>query len=593
MKYSELAGTYEEMEKTSKRLEKTHIISRFLKKTKEEDIDQAILLLQGRLFPLWDETKIGVSDRLVIKAISATTGLSPEKVEEEWKKLGDLGLVAEKLVQKKTQATLFSKELTVDKVFDNLRKLPTLEGEGSVDQKIKLIAELLSSAKPLEARYVVRTVLEDLRVGVGAGSIRDALVWAFFDNKVKVNYDNEKKAINPDNREEYNRLVKAVQHAFDLKADYGKVARMIMKKGEKAFGELTLDAGSPINVMLYQKAKNLEEAFERVGKPCAIEFKYDGFRMQIHKKAGKTDGAKNEIKIFTRRLDEVTKQFPEVVEFVKKCVNAKEFILDSEAVGYEPESGNYLPFQSISQRIKRKYDIEKMAKEFPVEVNVFDIIQYEGKSLLSTPFIERRKIIEKIIAPLPKKLVLAKQIITDNMKEAEAFYKEALKVGEEGVMVKNLQGIYQPGSRVGFGVKVKPVMESLDLVIVGAEWGTGKRGGWLTSYVLACRKSHQFLEIGKVGTGIKELEEEGVSFKELTKLLKPLIVSEEGKVVKIKPEIIIEVNYEEIQKSPTYTSGYALRFPRFIRLREDKALSDVADLNLVEDLYRAQFSQRK
>ena len=586
MKYSELAGTYEEMEKTSKRLEKTYIISRFLKKTEEEDIDQAILLLQGRLFPLWDETKIGVSDRLVIKAISATTGLSPEKVEDEWKRLGDLGLVAEKLVQKKTQATLFSKELTVDKVFDNLRKLPTLEGGGSVDQKIKLIAELLSNAKPLEARYVVRTVLEDLRVGVGAGSMRDALVWAFFDNKVKVNYDDKEKAINPDNREEYNRLIDAVQHAFDLKADYGEVAKMIMKKGEKAFGELTMDAGSPINVMLYQKAKNLEEAFERVGKPCAIEFKYDGFRMQLHRKG-------NEIKIFTRRLDEVTKQFPEVVEFVKKCVNAKEFILDSEAVGYDPKSGKYLPFQSISQRIKRKYDIEKMAKEFPVEVNVFDIIQYEGKSLLSTPFIERRKIIEKIISPSQKKLVLAKQIITDNMKEAEAFYKEALKVGEEGVMVKNLQGIYQPGSRVGFGVKVKPVMESLDLVIVGAEWGTGKRGGWLTSYVLACRKAHQFLEIGKVGTGIKELEEEGVSFKELTELLKPLVVSEEGKVVRIKPEIIIEVNYEEIQKSPTYASGYALRFPRFVRLREDKALSDVSDLNLVEDLFRAQFRQRK
>src|SRR4030042_6947873 len=336
MKYSELAAIYEAWENTSKRLEKTYIISKFLKKTKEDDIDKIVLLIQGRLFPLWDETKIGVSDRLVIKAISVATGASAEKVEDEWKRLGDLGLVAEKLVEKKSQATLFSKELTVDKVFDNLRKLPSLEGGGSVDQKIKLIAELLSNAKPLEARYVVRTVLEDLRVGVGAGSRRDALVWAFFDNKVKVNYDDKEKAINPDNREEYNRLIDAVQHAFDLKADYGEVAKMIMKKGEKAFGELTMDAGSPINVMLYQKAKNLEEAFERVGKPCAIEFKYDGFRMQLHKKG-------KEIKIFTRRLDEVTKQFPEVVEYVKKGVNAKKSILDSEAVGYDPKSGKYLP----------------------------------------------------------------------------------------------------------------------------------------------------------------------------------------------------------------------------------------------------------
>jgi DNA ligase-1 len=461
MKYSELAELYESLENTSKRLEKTYIISQFLKKTSEEDIDKITLLVQGRLFPIWDETKIGVSNRLVIKAISAATGTSANKVEEEWKRIGDLGLVAEKLVQKKTQSTLSSKELTVQKVFDNLRKLPEQEGAGSVDLKIKTIAELLSSAKPLEARYVIRTVLEDLRIGVGSSSMRDAIVWAFFDKKVKINYDDKEKSINPDNREEYNRLVEAVQHAFDLKADYGEVAKMIIKKGEKAFGELVLEPGTPINVMLYPKAKDLAEAFEIVGKPCACEFKYDGFRMQIHKKG-------NEIKIFTRRLDEVTKQFPEVVEYVKDYVHAKEFILDSEAVGYDHKTGNYLPFQAISQRIKRKYDITSLAKELPVEVNVFDIIEYEGKSLLSTPFIERRKIIEKIISPHQKKLVLAKQIITDNMKEAEAFYKEALKVGEEGVMAKSLQGIYQPGRRVGFGVKVKPVMESLDLVIVGA-----------------------------------------------------------------------------------------------------------------------------
>ncbi|MBW2990413.1 ATP-dependent DNA ligase [Candidatus Woesearchaeota archaeon] len=581
MKYSSLAEIYEALEKTSKRLEKTFIISKLFKKTKQDDIDEIVLLIQGRLFPLWDETKLGVSDRLVIKAISVATGISPAKVEDEWKRLGDLGLVAEKLVTKKSQATLFSRTLTSDKVFTNLRKLPTLEGAGSVDQKIKVIAELLSSAKPLEARYVVRTVLEDLRVGVGTGSIRDALVWAFFDKKVKVNYDDKEKKIEPDNREEYKRLIEAVQHAFDLKADYGKVAKMIMKKGEKAFGELTLEPGNPINVMLYQKAKDLEEAFERVGKPCAFEFKYDGFRMQIHKK-GKT------IKIFTRRLDEVTKQFPEVVDFVKKFVKANECILDSEAVGFNPKTGKYLAFQSISQRIRRKYNINQMAKDFPVEVNVFDIMSYHGKNMLKEPFNKRRKILEKIISPHKKKLVLAKQIITNNLKDAEKFYKEALKVGEEGVMAKNLEGIYKPGSRVGYGVKVKPVMESLDLVIVGAEWGTGKRSGWLTSYVLACRKHGKFLEIGKVGTGIKELEEQGVSFEQLTKLLKPHIISEEGKTVRIKPEIIIEVKYEEIQKSPTYASGYALRFPRFVRLREDKALSDISDIKLVEDLYKTQ-----
>ena len=581
MKYSELASIYEALENTSKRLEKTYIISKLLKKTKEADIDKIILLIQGRLFPQWDETNLGVSTRLVIKAISIASGRTSNNIESKWKKLGDLGLVAEKLVTKKSQATLFSKDLTVDKVFNNLRKLPALEGQGSVDQKLKLIAELLSSAKPLEARYVVRTVLEDLRVGVGEGSIRDALVWAFFGKKVRVNYDEKEKAISPDNRKEYNRVVEAVQHAFDLKADYGSVAKLIMKKGKKAFGELTLEPGNPINVMLYQKAKDLKDAFERVGKPCALEFKYDGFRMQIHKKA-------KSIMIFTRRLDNVTKQFPEVVKYAEQFVSAKNFIIDCEVVGYDPKSGRYLPFQAISQRIKRKYNITQMAREFPVEINVFDIMSYEGEDLLKKPFKQRRSILEKIIRPHEKKLVLAKQIITKDLEQAREFYKEALGVGEEGVMAKNLDGVYKPGSRVGYGVKVKPEKESLDLVIVGAEWGTGKRSGWLTSYVLACRKGNQFVEIGKVGTGIKELDAQGVSFKEITKRLKPLILEEKGKKVRVRPKIIIEVRYEEIQKSPTYDSGYALRFPRFIRLRDDKALSDVSGLGMVEELYEAQ-----
>jgi DNA ligase-1 len=584
MKYSELAEIYESLENTSKRLEKTFIISNLFKRTKEEDIDKIILLIQGRVSPLWDETKLGVSERLIIKAINIATGTSPDKIELEWKRIGDIGKVAEKLVENKTQITLFSKELTVEKVFKNIKALSSQEGIGSVDQKAKIIAELLSSAKPLEARYVVRTVLEDLRVGVGAGSIRDAIVWAFFGEQLKINYDDNEKSITPENREEYNKMVDAVQAAIDLKADYASVAKAIMKNGEEALKALELEIGSPLNVMLYPKAKNIEEAFEIVGKPCAFEYKYDGFRIQIHKK-GKS------IKVFTRRLEEVTEQFPEIAKYAEEFINADNYILDAEAVGFDQKSGKYLPFQAISQRIKRKYDIKKISLEMPVEVNVFDIIYIGGKSQFDTPLNERRALIEKIINQQPKKLVLAKQLVTDNLEKAEAFYKEALAAGEEGVMAKKLDGKYQPGRKVGFGVKVKPVMESLDLVIVGAEWGTGKRSGWLTSFTLACRKGEDFLEIGKVGTGIKELEEEGVSFEELTNKLKPFVFGEKGKEtreVKIRPAIIIEVNYEEVQKSPSYSSGYALRFPRFIRLREDKGLNDVSNIEFIEQLYSEQ-----
>ena len=326
----------------------------------------------------------------------------------------------------------------------------------------------------------------------------------------------------------------------------------------------------------------IEDAFERVGKPCAFEYKYDGFRLQIHKN-------NNKIKLFTRRLEDVTPQFPDVVEVINDHIKANNFILDSEIIGIDPKTKKWLPFQSISQRIKRKYDIETIKKTVPVIVNLFDAIMLNDKNLLKIAFKDRRKALEKVTKQSKNKIELAAQLVTDGRKEAEDFYAEALKKGNEGVMVKNLEAPYKPGSRVGYGVKVKPVMETLDLVIVGAEWGEGKRSSWLSSFTIACQDNGEFLEIGKVGTGIKEKSEEGTSFEELTKLLKPLIINEKGKSIFVKPKIIIEINYEKIQKSPTYSSGYALRFPRLVKLRIDKGLHDVSDIEFIEQLY---FSQR-
>ena len=336
--------------------------------------------------------------------------------------------------------------------------------------------------------------------------------------------------------------------------------------------------------MLFQKAKTIQEAFERVGKPCAFEYKYDGFRIEIHKN-------KDKILLYTRRLEEVTHQFPEIADYVRQQVKSDSFILDAEVVGYNPKTKKYLSFQHISQRIKRKYDIDKIAKELPVELNVFDILSYDGKNVMQEPFIKRREILDKIVSPIPYKIRIAKQLVTDDLKKAEAFYAAAVAEGEEGVMAKNLEGIYKPGSRVGYGVKVKPTMETLDLAIVGAEWGEGKRKGWLSTYVLACRdeETGEFLEIGKVGTGFKELEsEEGTTFDQMTKLLEPLILTEKGKEVTIKPKVVIEVTYEEIQKSPTYSSGYALRFPRLVNLRVEKPADEANSLQMIEELYYGQ-----
>jgi DNA ligase-1 len=581
MQYHKLVDVYENLESTPKRLGKTHIISEFLKHTSTEDLPTIMLLLEGRLFPNWDNREVGVASRLILKAISIASGIEANKVEKEWKKTGDLGLVAENLIKGKRQRTLHSHELTVKKVFTNLRRLPELQGQGTVERKIQLISELLTSAKPKEAKYIVRTILQVLRVGVGEGSVRDAITWAFFPDKIKLKFDEKENNIEIEDREEYNKYVDAVQKAYDVTNDFAPVAESAKTKGLNGLKDMNLAVGVPIKVMLALKASNAEEGFERVGKPAELEYKYDGFRIQAHKKH-------DEINLFTRRLENVTAQFPEVVECIKHHVKGKEFIIDSEAVGYSKKSGKYLPFQSISQRIKRKYDIERMSKEFPVELNVFDIIYYNGKSYLNEPFEERRKLLEKIVKKEKKKIVLSKKLVTSDVKEVEKFYEDSIKLGNEGLMFKTLDAPYKPGARVGHMVKFKKERETFDLVIVAAEWGEGKRAKWLSSYTAACYDKGNYQEVGKVSTGLKEKDEEGLSFNKMTKLLKPLIVSEKGKEVKVKPSIVIEVGYEEVQKSPTYSSGYALRFPRVIKLREDKGPEDANTLAQVENFYDKQ-----
>ena len=584
MRYLELAEFYDSLGKTSKRLEKTFYVAELLKKAEPSDLDRILLLLKGRVFPDYDEAKLGVASKLVVKAISAATGIDAESVEKEWKKTGDLGKVAENLIGRKRQATLFSSELSVKKVFDNLKQLPDIEGAKSVDRKIGLISELLTSAKPLEARYIIRTLLEEMRVGVGEGVIREAIVLAYFGKELGIRTSLEKLDEKIEDREGYNRYVNAVQSAFDVSNDFAAVAKAAKENGLKGLSKISMTIGQPIKVMLAQKAKDIEDGFEQVGRPAQIEYKYDGFRVQVHKK-GKL------IRLFTRRLEDVTAQFPEIVEYARDQVDGDDYILDGEVVGYDPKSKKYLPFQGISQRIKRKYDIAKLTKELPVELHLFDVICWEGKSTIEKPLRERRALLERAVKPVPKKLVLAKKLVTSDSKEVEKFYKEALENSQEGVMFKALEAPYKPGSRVGYMLKLKPVMESLDLMIVGAEWGEGKRSGWLTSYTLACsNEDGELVEIGKSSTGLKEKREEGLSFEEMTELLRPLITSEKGKEVRVRPKIVIEVSYQEIQKSPTYESGYALRFPTVVRLREDRGKDDISTLEQVEELY---FGQKK
>jgi len=559
MRYQSLAELYENLNSTTKRLEKIDILSKFLRILHEDD-REVLYLLMGDIYPEYDERKIGISNQLAIKAISKATGTESKEVTKLWKKHGDLGLVSELLTKKKKQTTLASHILTIKKVLDNLRKLPELEGKGTVNKKIGLITELLTSSTPIESLYLVRTLIGDLRIGMQESTIRESLTKAFFKESEK------------------SQSSEAVQDAIDNSNDLAVVFDIAKKGKIKDLEKVTLQVGKPIKAMLAQKTESIETGFKALGKPCAVEYKYDGFRIIIHKKN------ENEIILFTRRLENVTNQFPEVVDYVKKYAKGKSFILDCEAVGFDSKTKEYQSFQHISQRIRRKYNIKEMQKKLPVEVNIFDILYYNGESQIKEPFEKRSKLIRKIIKNHPYKLITSKQIITGDEKKAKEFYKKALKDNQEGIMMKNLHAEYKPGRRVGHMLKIKPDEKDLDLVITGAEYGTGKRSGWMSSFIVSCKgkKKEEYLEIGKVGTGIKEKSELGISFDELTKKLTPLIKKEKGKTVSIKPKIIVAVTYQEIQRSPNYNSGWALRFPRFTALREDKPLNEIADLKEIE-----------
>ncbi|MFH0929482.1 MAG: ATP-dependent DNA ligase [Candidatus Aenigmatarchaeota archaeon] len=565
MKYSVLAKVYEELEQTPAKLEKADIVAALLKETSSDLLPDVVLLLNGRVFPSWSEEELGVANQLMIRAIEKAYGISNTDVTKMFNKTGDLGLTVKELSKEKKQATLRKKTLTIEKVFENLQLLSKQEGKRSQERKLNLIAELLSQAGPIEAVYVVRTVLGQLRIGVAEGIVRNSIAKAF--------------DVSP----------KDVENAWFLNPDYGEIALIAKEKGEKGLKGVKIKIGRPIKVQLAEKAPSLEEALESFDEP-ALEYKYDGVRMLIHKKG-------DDIRIFTRRLEDITKAFPDVVDICKKSLKAKDCIVDGEGLAID-KKGKPMPFQMLSQRIKRKYDVRKTAKQIPIELNLFDIIYMNGKSFFDTTLKERRIILTKIVREIPGKIQLSKQLVTKDLKKAKKFYKDSLSNGQEGLIVKNLQATYQPGRRVAGGwLKVKPTLESLDLVISGAVWGTGKRAGWLGSYNLACRDPNtgEFLECGMLGSGLKEkkVEEDDVTLEELTELLKPHIESEKGNEVRIRPQFVIEVAYEEIQKSPTYSSGYALRFPRLLRIRIDKGPEESDDLNRLEKVFMIQKGKRK
>lgn len=591
MEFEVFAEYLADIEAKESRLYKTWHTSKLLKDISDDELHIVLLLLQSRIFPPYDERDVGLASKSVAKALAKATGHPEDEVTEAWKKQGDLGIVAEQLTENRHQQTLFNDSFTVKDVYETFVDIAESAGDGSEERKFDLYGKLITQLDGAAARYATRLAIQDLRVGIGEGTIRDAIAWAFLD-EAKPNYDEGNQSIDPEDREVYEAAIEAVQSAVDKTNDFSYAANQA-KKNLANLQSVSITPGKPVKVMLAQRSESLEDAFETVGRPAAFEYKYDGMRMQIHYKDG-------DIHIFTRSLEDVTKQFPEVKSYLEEHIldyaafqerldgDQPSFVLDAEAVSYNADTNEYEPFQTISKRIKRKYDIEKHRQEHPVEVNVFDILYLNGEELVDQPYRDRRETIDEIIEAERYRLCLADQITTNDVSDAEAFFQDALNRGDEGLMVKNIDGQYKPGSRVGYMLKYKSTMDDLDLVIVGAEWGQGKRSGWLTSYLIACRDGDEYETIGRVATGLKEKPEEGLSFKEMTELLQPHIVGEDGREVAVSPKVVIKVRFEEIQSSPDYESGYALRFPRVVGLRSDRSPEDSTTKQEIKNMYEKQ-----
>jgi DNA ligase-1 len=531
-------------------LEKTALLASFLSELDEAELLVVPSFVMGSAFPASSEMLLGVGPSTLYEALSKATGSSLAEIKEILRRTGDVGAIAAEVVEKRRPATLSAfieaDSLSILDVHARFLDLARASGKRSQGVKMKHLRYLFGEAGPLEARYIARLALDDMRIGVGEGIVRDAIAKAF--------------AASPEE----------VERGYNFTNDLGLVAQ---RAKEGRLSELTIDIGRPIKMMLAQLGAGIPSSVAEMGT-AAVEWKFDGSRVQIHKKG-------DEIEIFSRRLERVTRSLPEIVGFVEEHVRAESAILDGEAVA-RGEDGRPLPFQEILKRFRRKYKVERTAKKIPLELWLFDLVYLNGRSLIDEPLRERRRLLELVA----DKKILASQTVTDDPEEVTKIYEEAIGAGHEGVMLKSPQSPYAPGKRGKNWLKIKPVMETLDLVVIGARWGEGRRASFLGSYRLASPDpdSGKLEDVGWVATGITD-----EMLVELTDLFRDLIlVSGEGMEVEVKPEVIFEVAFEEIQKSPNYSSGYALRFPRLVRVRDDKAVEEADALDRVASLYATQ-----
>jgi len=583
MKYALMADAYEKIESTTKRLEMTAYLVDFLKKTSENVIDKVAYLTQGKLYPDFVGIEIGVAEKLAIRAIAKATGRSEKEIEAEMKKTGDLGSAAQKFLEKKAQVTFFHEPLTLERVYETLDKMAKSTGPGSMEQKINLLAGLLSDATPKEAKYITRTVTGELRLGIADMTVLDALAIA---------YGGGKEA-----RQE-------IERAYSISSDLGRVAKTVAEKGIEGIRNFSVSIGEPIRPMLAERLGSPKEILDKLGGKCIAEYKYDGERVQAHKED-------NKVTLFSRRLENITDQYPDAMELVKKYVKPKQAIIEAEIVAIDPDTGEMRPFQELMHR-RRKYGVKQAMGEYPVSLFVFDILSVDGSDLTQKPYQVRHRTLEKMIQKSDR-VNIAEYLITDDPGELERFFEKAIESGCEGVVCKSLSkdAVYQAGARGWLWIKYKrdyksEMTDTVDLVVVGAFHGRGKRGGTYGALLLTAYdpEEDEFETVTKCGTGFTDEDLEKLPMMlEKHKLLRknPRVNSTLEADVWFEPKVVIEVIGAEITLSPIHTcamdkirkgSGLAIRFPRFTgNYRLDKSAEDGTTVAEIVEMYQRQLKK--
>lgn len=578
MRFSEIADTFEKMSSTTKRLELTQYLVELFQKTPSEIISKIVYLIQGKLRPDFEGIELGLAEKLAIHALAKSSGIPIKKINSVYAEDGDLGSTAAKILEQKTQTTFLAQDITAERVYETLYKIAKLEGQRSQDMKMKYVSSLLNDATPQEAKFILKIAMGTLRLGIADNTVMDALAISFTGSK--------------ENREK-------LEAAYNVSSDLGTVAETISRKGLDGLKDFHVRVFSPIRPMLAERVKSEAEAIEKLGSEFAAEYKLDGERVQIHYKD-------NIITLYSRRLENITSYYPDILENVPKALKTTDVILEAEAVAINQDSGEFLPFQELMHR-RRKYDIDRIVEKYPITVNLFDVLYLNGQDLLNEPYKTRRKKLEDITNQ-DEYTKIVTQTIVRSENEIEDFLENGINAGCEGLMLKVLDAPYRAGARGSNWLKLKreyrnELGDSLDLVVIGAFFGKGRRTGKYGTLLLASYNADRdtFESICKVGTGFTDenLDQFYQILQDKVTLKKnPRIESGMEPDVWFEPELVIEIVASEITLSPVHMtaknairpgSGLALRFPKFTgKIRMEKAAEDASTDQEVIALYKNQ-----